>query len=112
LWPSRCARSACAVRSPGTGSLPSEHPARRFADNIDNIERVEQFTAGMDLATFVSQGAVAHGVQYALLIISEAARKLGTHAERLAPHQPWADIRSIGNMLRHQYDDVDPEVIW
>jgi uncharacterized protein with HEPN domain len=100
------------VRSPGTGSLPSEHAARRFADNIDNIERVEQFTAGMDLATFVSQGAVAYGVQYALLIISEAARKLGTHAERLAPDQPWADIRSIGNMLRHQYDDVDPEVIW
>jgi uncharacterized protein with HEPN domain len=92
--------------------LPSEHPARRFADIIDNIERIEQFTAGMDLATFVSQGAVAYGVQYALLIISEAARKLGTHAERLAPDQPWADIRSIGNMLRHQYDDVDPEVIW
>jgi uncharacterized protein with HEPN domain len=95
------------VRSPGTGSLPSEHPARRFADNIDNIEGVEQFTAGMDLATFVSQGAVAYGVQYALLIISEAARKLGTHAERLAPDQPWADIRSIGNMLRHQYSAIN-----
>ena len=95
------------MRSPGTGSLPSEHPARRFADIIDNIERVEQFTAGMDLATFVSQGAVAYGVQYALLIISEAARKLGTHAERLAPDQPWADIRSIGNMLRHQYSAIN-----
>ena len=51
-------------------------------------------------------------MQYALLIVSEAARRLGSHAGRLAPGQPWADIRSIGNVLRHQYDDIDPEVIW
>jgi uncharacterized protein with HEPN domain len=92
--------------------VPSEHPARRFADIIENIERIEQFTAGMDLAAFVAGGVAVYGVQYALLIVSEAARRLGPHAERLAPDQPWADIRSIGNVLRHQYDDVDPEVIW
>jgi uncharacterized protein with HEPN domain len=92
--------------------LPSEHPARRFSDIIDNIERIEQFTAGMDLAAFIAQGPAAYAVQYALLIISEAARKLGPNAEVLAPDQPWADIRGIGNILRHQYDEVDPEVIW
>lgn len=92
--------------------MPSEDPARRFADIIDNIERIEQFTAGMSLEAFVAEEVVIFGVQYALLIISEAARKLGPHAERLAPGQAWGDIRSIGNVLRHQYDDVDPEVIW
>lgn len=97
--------------STGIASLPSEHPARRFTDIIDNVERIEQFTAGMDLTAFIAQGTVVYAVQYALLIISEAARKLGPHAERLAPDQPWAGIRSIGNALRHQYDDVDPEVI-
>ncbi len=66
----------------------------------------------MDLASFIAQGAVVYGVQYALFLISEAAQRLGPDAERLAPDQPWADIRSIGNVLRHQYDDVDPEVIW
>jgi len=43
-----------------------------------------------------------YAVQYALLIISEAARKLGAHAESLAPGQPWPDIRGIGNLLRHE----------
>lgn len=92
--------------------MPSEHPARRFADIVDNIERIEQFTAGMDLAAFVASGPVVYAVQYALLIISEAARRLGATAELLAPDQPWADIRGIGNILRHQYDEIDPEVIW
>jgi hypothetical protein len=79
--------------------LPSERPARRFADIIDNIERIEHFTAGVDLAAFVAQETVVYAVQHALLIVSEAARRLGAHAERLAPGQPWADIRSIGNVL-------------
>jgi hypothetical protein len=64
MWsPSRCTRSACAPRLPGTVSLPSEPPARRFADIIDNIERIEHFTAGMDLAAFVAQEAVVYAVQ-------------------------------------------------
>jgi uncharacterized protein with HEPN domain len=92
--------------------LPSEHPARCFADIIDTIERVEQFTAGMDFAAVIAQGPVVYAVQYALLIISEAARRLGPNAEALAPGQPWSDIRGIGNIVRHQYDEIDPEVIW
>jgi uncharacterized protein with HEPN domain len=92
--------------------LPSNHPARRFGDIIDNIELIEQFTAGMDEAAFVARGAVVYAVQYALLIVSEAARKLGPDAEAFAPGQPWADIRAIGNLLRHDYDEVDPIVIW
>ncbi len=68
------------MRSPGTGSLPSEKPARRFQDIFENIERIERFTAAMDLAAFVAQEHVVYAVLYALLVISEAARKLGEQA--------------------------------
>jgi uncharacterized protein with HEPN domain len=51
-------------------------------------------------------------VLHALLIISEAARRLGNEAETLAPDQPWQSIRSLGNVLRHAYDGVDPSIIW
>ncbi len=91
--------------------MPSDRPARWIADISDNIERVEQFTADMDFEASVAHGPVVYAVQYALLIISEAARRLGPNAEALAPDQPWADIRGIGNILRHQYDEVDPVVI-
>ena len=81
--------------------MPSDDPARRFADIIENIERIEHFTAGMDITAFLADGTAIYAVQYALLIISEAARKLGAHAESLAPGQ-WPDIRGIGNLLRHE----------
>jgi len=38
--------------------------------------------------------------------------RLGQQAEQLCPGPPWADIRGIGNWLRHQYDRVDLETIW
>jgi uncharacterized protein with HEPN domain len=28
------------------------------------------------------------------------------------PSQPWADIRGMGNRLRHAYDRISPDVIW
>lgn len=28
------------------------------------------------------------------------------------PGQPWAEIRGIGNWLRHGYDKIDPQIIW
>lgn len=44
--------------------------------------------------------------------ISEAALKLGLLAEELAPNQPWADIRGLGNWLRHDYPIVIKDTIW
>ena len=50
--------------------------------------------------------------QHCLLRISQAAVKLGSLAEQLAPDQPWGDIRGLGNRLRHEYDRVEPTIIW
>jgi uncharacterized protein with HEPN domain len=44
--------------------------------------------------------------------ISEAAVKLGDVGPALMPEQPWPDIRSFGNVLRHEYDNVDSNQLW
>ena len=44
--------------------------------------------------------------------ISEAASKLKGPIESIIPDQPWAQIRAVGNILRHEYDRVDPIFIW
>jgi uncharacterized protein with HEPN domain len=51
-------------------------------------------------------------VERELQKISEAAVRLGKEAEQLCPGVPWADIRGMGNWLRHQYERVDLETIW
>jgi uncharacterized protein with HEPN domain len=92
--------------------LSSEKPFRRLRDILDNIARIERFTAGLDFARFTAHEQALFASLHALLILGEAARRLGVEAEDLVPGQPWADIRAIGNVLRHEYDGVDPRIIW
>src|SRR5258708_33692299 len=100
----RCGRTACVEPLRKTGRLPSDKPLGRLEDILDNIARIEQFTAGMDFADFEANEMALYASLHALLIVSEAARKLGDEAATLVPGQPWGDIRAIGNVLRHEYD--------
>ena len=73
---------------------------------------IVQFSRDMDLAAFREDPKTIAAVERKLLLISQAAVRLGDDAERLCPNLPWRDIRGIGNWLRHQYDQVDIEMVW
>ncbi len=67
---------------------------------------------GTDRAAFDADSRARDAVERCLERLSEAAAKLGTQAEQLAPGPPWQAVRSFGNVLRHAYDQVDPGRIW
>ena len=92
--------------------MPSSDPAQRFADIIENIDAIERFTADMDLHGFTAADQTIRAVKCSLLVISEAAVKLGDLAADLCPNIPWRDIRGLGNRLRHDYENVDVVRIW
>jgi uncharacterized protein with HEPN domain len=92
--------------------VPSSDPARRFADILDSISRIERFTTGLDAKTFEDHEQIVFAVKYALMIISEAAVKLGDTATDLCPDVSWRQIRGLGNRLRHGYDTIDPSRLW
>jgi uncharacterized protein with HEPN domain len=90
--------------------VPSSDPVQRFSDITENVERIGRFTAGTDLQAFAANEQVVLAVKYALLIISEAAAKLGDLATKLCI--PWREIRGLGNRLRHDYATIDVVRIW
>jgi len=92
--------------------LPSEQPARRLADIIDNVRAIQGYTAQMNLASFEADRKTRDAVERCLQRISEAATKLGPLAGALMPDQPWNDVRSLGNRLRHEYDVIRADRLW
>lgn len=92
--------------------MPSKRPSDRFNDIIYNIDAIGRYTAGISEEQFQADEKTFGATQHCLLRISEAAKKLGPLAKELAPDQPWADIRGIGNRLRHEYDKIDRHQIW
>ena len=92
--------------------MPSRDPIQRFEDILENIIRIEAFTAGMDLKAFVLDQKTSDAVERCLERISEAAKKLDALAEETCPGIPWAQIRGIGNHLRHEYDKINGVGAW
>ena len=89
--------------------MPSDKPLFRLADVLGNIERIRRYTENFTIDRFVSDPKCQDAVERCLLLrISEAARKLQGIAEILMPDQPWSGIRAVGNVLRHEYDTVNP----
>lgn len=92
--------------------MPSRNIVQRLGDIIEYAERVTRYVAGRDQETFLADDMARDAVLRCLLCISEAAKKLGSEAERLMPNQPWKGIRAIGNPLRHEYDSIEDHLIW
>lgn len=92
--------------------MPFREPALSLRDVLDGIDMIVQFVHGMDLEAFREDPKTVAAVERKLLLISEAAIRLGEDADRLCPGLPWHNIRGIGNWLRHQYDRVDVETVW
>jgi len=92
--------------------VPSERPAGRLQDIIENAQAIERYITGMDLAAFEEDQKACDAVERCLERISEAAAKLGDQAPALMPDQPWQKIRALGNRLRHEYDAIRQDRLW
>jgi uncharacterized protein with HEPN domain len=92
--------------------LPFRDAPSSLRDIYEAIESIERFVERMDFSAFRTDEKTNAAVERKLLVLSEAARRLGDDGERLCPSIPWDNIRGIGNWLRHQYDRIEPSVIW
>jgi uncharacterized protein with HEPN domain len=81
-------------------------------DIVHAIELIESFTEGMSRGDFFADVRTISAVERHLLTIAEAATRLRDRAEALCPELPWRGIRGMGNWIRHQYERVDPEIVW
>src|SRR5215475_11314718 len=93
-------------------SLSFRDPAQSLRDILDAITSIEEFTAGMDFEVFRSDAKTVAAVERKLLIISEAAIRLGDQGPALCADQPWPKIRGTGNWIRHQYERINLDDIW
>jgi uncharacterized protein with HEPN domain len=77
--------------------VPSSDPVQRLEDILENIIRIEKYTADMDCTSFLEDHKTYDAVERCLERISEAATKLAGAAEVMCPGIPWFAIRSLGN---------------
>ncbi len=92
--------------------MSSSDPAKRIGDIVDQIARIEAHVAGMDEAAFRKSPLAQDAVERCLERICEAARKIGDGLDEKYPDADFLNLRRFGSILRHDYGDIDIEIIW
>ncbi len=92
--------------------MPTNDPALRFDDIVENIDRLRQYTAGMSESDFISDAKTIDATERCLERIAEAARKLGDGYDETHPHLALPHLRKFGSILRHDYDTIQPVLLW
>lgn len=90
--------------------MPSDQLALR--DIQDHVRLAREFVAGMTEDAFVADRRTFYAVSRCLEIISEAARRLSPTVRDRNPELPWRKIMGLGNVYRHDYDNVTEELVW
>lgn len=56
--------------------------------------------------------SLRRAVERCIEIVSEASRHIPDDLKDRFPNQPWHEIATIGNLLRHHYQRVDDLIVW
>jgi uncharacterized protein with HEPN domain len=84
----------------------------RLLDMIEAMERVRNVIADVPLESFEANWQMQWLVERGIEILSEASRHLTDELKARHPEIPWPKVAGIGNVLRHDYERIAPDVLW
>ena len=90
----------------------SANPRARIEHVLFHIQGVADTIGGISFETYNSVYHMERTVERAVQIISEAVRALPSEITAKYPEVEWSKIAGIGNILRHEYERVDPAIMW
>jgi uncharacterized protein with HEPN domain len=83
----------------------------RLHHMIDAIADIRAMTAEAGANAIQNDRRTRLAMERAFEIISEASRHLPDELKARHPQIPWQKIASMGNVLRHEYQRVDLELL-
>jgi uncharacterized protein with HEPN domain len=92
--------------------MSSDKARLALHDIRDNAALAQEFVAGLSFESFRTDRRTVYAVMRCLEIISEAARRLPPSLHERHPELPWRAIMGLGNVYRHDCDNVAEEFVW
>ncbi|MBZ0255587.1 DUF86 domain-containing protein [bacterium] len=84
----------------------------RIKHILQAMEKIRKCTDGLNYENFENDWILVDAVQMNLLVIGEAARHIPDSIIEQYPEIPWLEMRGLRNVLAHEYDRVDFDIIW
>jgi uncharacterized protein with HEPN domain len=90
----------------------NRNPLLYAKDRLSAIERIENFTSGLDYDHFLIDEKTSSAVIRQLEIIGEAVKKVPEVMTVNYQHIAWKQIAGMRDRLIHFYFGTDYEIIW
>ena len=79
---------------------------------LEAIEQALGYIRGKDLSDFQSDQMLQDAVVRKIEVVGEAAKRLSASFVEQHSDLPLIEAISIRNKLIHEYDDIDPKIVW
>ena len=86
--------------------MAEKSPLPRLDDILDAIRGIEDTVGGLEFETYEEVWQIRRAVERGIEIISEASRHLPNDLKAGHSEIPWGKVAAIGNVLRHEYDEI------
>jgi uncharacterized protein with HEPN domain len=92
--------------------MPTRTPLLRIYDMLESIRGIEKAIAGKSYRDYERSWVLRSALERGIEVISEASRHLARELKSQHKDVRWKDIAGIGNILRHDYQRIDGQIIW
>lgn len=80
-------------------------------DIMDSAAAAQEYVRGVSRQAFLAEREKQDAVIRALEVIGEAVRRLSEETRAAIPDVAWDRFRRLRNILIHQYDNVDLDLV-
>ena len=84
----------------------------RLKHILESIDRISEFTDGLDEQALNSNVLHKHATAYNIQIIGEAVYKLSKEFKATHSEVPWSMIEKMRHILVHDYYQVNSHIMW
>jgi uncharacterized protein with HEPN domain len=81
-------------------------------DIVTAIQRILRYTDDVSRADLEANDEKLSAILYQISIIGEATKRLSPTFRDAHPEIPWREIAGMRNVIVHEYDQLDLDVIW
>jgi uncharacterized protein with HEPN domain len=81
-------------------------------DRLAEIAILHEIATRTTFEAFKNDPIMRRAAAYAIQPISEAVRQIPDDWLADYPTEPWAQIKGIGNRIRHEYFRLDDAILW